>query len=308
VTSPEFAQPIPRRGYVWWYVDGLSEDGMRAFVIIAFIGSVFSPAYALARRHGNPDPLDYCAFNVVSYGPEGRRWAFTEWGARVSRSRDALRIGPNSLAWNDEGLTIRFDELTAPFGSRLRGVVRLRPSRVHDHEHTLEHDGQHTWRPITTLARLEVKLASPPLEWRGSGYFDTNRGAVPLEETFSEWSWSRSRLRGGATVLYDLSPRKEARRELCLRFDASGHSSHVQPPPIVVLPSTGWRIRRRTRADGGRGDVVKTLEDTPFYARSIIRTRLLGDDVLTLHESLSLDRFDRRWVQRLLPFRMRRTR
>jgi len=73
------------------------------------------------------------------------------------------------------------------------------------------------------------------------------------------------------------------------------------------LPATGWRIERETRSDDVRqAGVVRTLEDTPFYARSLVTSRLLGQRVVSMHESLSLDRFASRWVQTLLPFRMPR--
>jgi carotenoid 1,2-hydratase len=38
----------------------------------------------------------------------------------------------------------------------------------------------------------------------------------------------------------------------------------------------------------------------------MIATRLLGEPVNAMHESLSLDRFRKRWVQSLLRFRMPR--
>jgi carotenoid 1,2-hydratase len=38
----------------------------------------------------------------------------------------------------------------------------------------------------------------------------------------------------------------------------------------------------------------------------VLSQRLLGEDVIAVHESLSLDRFRSRWVQALLPFRMPR--
>jgi carotenoid 1,2-hydratase len=53
-------------------------------------------------------------------------------------------------------------------------------------------------------------------------------------------------------------------------------------------------------------EVTRTLEDTPFYARSLVRKRLLGSNALAVHESLDLDRFRQPWVQCLLPFRMPR--
>jgi len=52
--------------------------------------------------------------------------------------------------------------------------------------------------------------------------------------------------------------------------------------------------------------VVETLEDTPFYARSLLATRLLGTEAIAVHESLSMERFASGWVQRLLPFRIRK--
>jgi len=86
-----------------------------------------------------------------------------------------------------------------------------------------------------------------------------------------------------------------------------GSVADFEPPPRVPLSGTGWRIARATRCEaGGTARAVETLEDTPFYARSLVATRLLGEDVVAMHESLSLRRFDTRWVQALLPFRMPR--
>jgi carotenoid 1,2-hydratase len=52
--------------------------------------------------------------------------------------------------------------------------------------------------------------------------------------------------------------------------------------------------------------VRQTLEDAPFYSRSLLQTQLLGSPATAIHESLDLDRFASRWVQCLLPFRMPR--
>ena len=52
--------------------------------------------------------------------------------------------------------------------------------------------------------------------------------------------------------------------------------------------------------------VARTPEDTPFYVRSVGRTRVLGSKVLGMPESLDLRRFTRPWVQALLSLRMPR--
>ena len=51
-----FDEPVAPNGYAWWYVDALSDDGRHGLTVIAFIGSVFSPYYAWARRRGRADP------------------------------------------------------------------------------------------------------------------------------------------------------------------------------------------------------------------------------------------------------------
>ncbi|NBO88372.1 MAG: carotenoid 1,2-hydratase, partial [Betaproteobacteria bacterium] len=34
---------VPSGGYLWWYVDAMSDDGQFGLTLIAFVGSVFSP-------------------------------------------------------------------------------------------------------------------------------------------------------------------------------------------------------------------------------------------------------------------------
>jgi carotenoid 1,2-hydratase len=81
----------------------------------------------------------------------------------------------------------------------------------------------------------------------------------------------------------------------------------LDPPPVARLPDTRWRIRRETRADRGANVLIRqTLEDGPFYARSLLSTRIFGETAEAVHESLSLDRFATGWVRMLLPFRMPR--
>jgi carotenoid 1,2-hydratase len=225
----------------------------------------------------------------------------------VGRSDTTLRIGPSALVWNGATLTVRIDETTAPFPTRIKGVVKLHANYCNDRSWTLDPGGRHRWRPIAPLASVEVDLAQPNLRWTGSGYLDTNWGDSPLADAFVSWHWSRASLPGGRTaVLYETNARAGSTAPLFLQFGARGDVRQLPPPQPVDLQTTRWRVARQTRAERGEARVIRTLEDTPFYARSLLSTRLLDASVTAVHESLSLDRFASRWVQMLLPFRMPR--
>ena len=80
----------------------------------------------------------------------------------------------------------------------------------------------------------------------------------------------------------------------------------LTPPPTAALAPTRWRIERRVAVEPGHLPEAVVIEDTPFYARSIVTTSLLGQPVTAMHETLSLERFRAPWVQAMLPFRMPR--
>lgn len=269
------------------------------------MGSVFSPYYAWA---GRGDPLNHCAVNVALYGASGHRWAMTERGRRaVRREADTLVVGPSSARWEGDALVIRLAEVTCPWPSRLRGTVRLHPLLPTRHVEVLDAPGRHRWWPLAPLARVEVNLERPALRWSGHGYLDANAGEEPLEAGFVEWDWGRAAVGDEAVVHYDVHRRDEARHRLALRFRTDGRVEPLEPPPQVELRRTLWRVRRRVPCEAGhRPRVEQTLEDTPFYARSLVDTRLLGRPVRCMHESLLLDRFSAGWVRTLLPFRMPR--
>ena len=291
-------------GYAWWYVDALSDDGRSGLSVIAMIGNVFSPYYYWAGRR---DPENHCAVNVSLYGARAKRWSMTERGRGVLE-RDAanLRIGPSALAFERDRLTIDLDETAAPLPSRIRGRIVLHPAGINQRSYRLDGTGRHCWRPIAPCARVEVALQSPAQSWSGAGYFDTNAGDEPLEAGFSRWDWSRASLRQGAAVLYNVTRRDRTVAGLALRFSPSGDVEDFAAPANTPLPPTGWGIARATQADGRQAHVVKTLEDAPFYARSLLSTHLLGEPAMAMHESLSLDRFKAPWVKLLLPFKMPR--
>lgn len=274
--------------------------------MIAFIGSVFSPYYARARRRGDTDPVDYCAINAVLYGPRGKRWAMTE------RDRDALWrsdrhlcIGRSNVTDDGNELAIRIDETCVPIPFRLRGTIRLRPDILGGQDYHIDPAGRHVWRPVMPSARIEVVMSDPDLSWSGHGYFDHNRGAAPLEDDFARWSWARFPLNKGNAIVYDTVARKGQPVSLALRHTQDG-VERFEPPASVALPHTAWRVSRELRSDSADDTTARTLEDTPFYARSVVTARMLGERATGMHESLSLDRFASRWVQAMLPFRMPR--
>lgn len=89
-----------------------------------------------------------------------------------------------------------------------------------------------------------------------------------------------------------------------MRYDNSGGPTDFPPPPTATLPPTRWRVPRRISATAP--SIAKTLEDTPFYARSVVTANLLGHPVTAMHESLAMNQFTAPWVQAMLPFRMPR--
>jgi carotenoid 1,2-hydratase len=269
------------------------------------VGSVFSPYYAWAGRR---DPDNHCAINVALYGPGVERWSMTERG-RGALARDAasLAIGPSALSFDGAALTIDIAEIAVPLPRRLQGRVRLLPTALPERRFTLDAAGRHRWMPIAPTAHVEVDFSHPACRWRGHGYCDTNAGDEPLHRAFTSWDWSRADVATGTAVLYDMLARDGARASIAVRYDKAGRTEDFAPPPRIRLKDTLWRLSRQTQADPGQPVVIRrTLEDTPFYARSELTTHLLGETVSAMHESLSLDRLDTPIVRAMLPFRMPR--
>ena len=269
---------------------------------------MFSPYYAAARRRGRSDPENHCAINVALYGPERDHWAMTERGRQhVARTPDRFTVGPSSVSFEDDCYVVRVDEITTPWLRRLRGEIRLRAPVRFDTAWHLDAEGHHCWQPIAPSGELSVDFEAPDLHWAGSGYLDSNWGTEPLEDGFRGWHWSRAPVEDGAVLSYDAERRDGSLLDLGLRYDANGGIEVRDNAPDARLPTTGWRVPRRVRSHG-QPSVQHTAEDTPFYARSMIKGELDGAAVPMMQESLDLDRFASRWVQFLLPFRMPRRR
>lgn len=270
---------------------------------------MFSPYYAWSRRRGQGEAENFCALNVALYGGGKGRWAMTERGrSRVHRDAQQFSVGPSAMRRVGDALRVDIDEVTVPLPRRLRGSVWIRPEYALDRQVDLDVTGTHRWWPVAPRSRIEVCFERPGLSWDGWGYLDSNEGDGALEDTFTHWNWSRVLADEDALILYDSTTREQHRQRLALRIGRDGRMTEFTPPPDRPLPATRlWRMPRATQADAGHDVAVrKTLEDTPFYSRSVLETHLLGRPALGVHESLSLSRFTHPLVQAMLPFRMPR--
>jgi len=271
------------------------------------VGSVFSPYYAWARRSGAADPMNHCALNVALYSPGAGRWCMTERGSsHCQRDASHFVIGPSQLHWDGHALTIDIDEVGMPLPRRVRGRVKLYPERLFNFSTALEDSGRHRWGPIAPQARVQVDLDLPRQQWQGHAYLDSNEGDEPIERGFLHWDWSRGQLADGSTaVIYDIEPDDPSAHVLALRFMPDGRVLDFQAPMQKKLPRTAWGIGRRMRSDGPV-QVLQQLEDTPFYQRSVLKSRLLGEELISFHETLNVPRLVHPVVQAMLPWRMPR--
>ena len=285
----------------------MSDDGQHSITLIAFVGSVFSPYYAWARKRGRADPDNHCALNVAIYSKGRGRWAMTERGARhCARSARQFNIGPSQVRWDGDCMHIDINEVGMPLPHRIQGHIKVWPQQLFDFSTPLDAAGRHRWGPLAPSSRIEVNLQSPHLQWQGHAYLDSNEGDEPVDQGFHTWDWSRARMRDGSTLVhYDMQAPGQQDRLLSLRFTPKGVVESIATPPSQPLPKTGWRIARRMRsAQAVR--VHEQLEDTPFYQRALLQFEYAGEPMLAFHETLSVPRLVSPVVQAMLPWRMPR--
>ena len=269
--------------------------------------------YKRQLQHGGPgaDANNHACLNVALYSPGARRWTMTERGrASVRRELRSLAIGPSSLAWCGNALAIDIDEVANPLPRRVLGRVRVLPLGLSCFSAALDGAGRHRWGPIAPCARIEVDLHSPALRWQGHAYFDSNEGDEPIASPFARWDWLRAPLANGSTaVVYDVQQKHGAPdRVIATRLAPDGRAEAFDAPPRQALPASAWFVKRSVRSDAAGARLVRTLEDTPFYARSLLQSSLCGERVTAVHESLDIPRLDSAAVRMLLPFRMPRRR
>jgi carotenoid 1,2-hydratase len=112
---------------------------------------------------------------------------------------------------------------------------------------------------------------------------------------------------GSTAVIYDLQgkPGIQEDKLLALRFKPDGSIEKFTAPERQTINPTLWRIQRRMRSESSV-QVQEQLEDTPFYQRALLKSRLLGEEVQSFHETLFVPRLVSPVVQAMLPWRMPR--
>ncbi|MCY7315515.1 MAG: carotenoid 1,2-hydratase [Rubrivivax sp.] len=229
----------------------------------------------------------------------------------VQRRQHELVIGPSALQWDGQSLRLDLEEVGMPLPWRVRGQVRVWPQALSRFATPLDVDGRHHWGPIAPCARIEVDLQQPSLRWQGHAYLDSNEGDEPIARPFRCWDWSRAALRDGSTaVIYDVRNKTGPDRVIAQRFKPDGSNEPFEAPPRQVLRKSNWGISRtmRSAADAAPAEIEQTLEDTPFYARSVLGSSMLGERVQSVHETLDVPRLVARSTRFMLPWRMPRVR
>jgi carotenoid 1,2-hydratase len=281
--------------------------------VIAFIGSVFSPYY---HWSGRTEPENHVAFNVALYCPDGNSWAMTERGrASLDRSAARLQVGKSSLTLEAGALHIDFDEVFLPWPGqrllpkRMRGQMVLAPRFSSEHLFALDSEARHHWSPIMPSARVEVTGdAFAGGGWSGEGYHDSNWGGRPIERDFIGWDWARGAAPdGGAVLAYDALLAGGGRKRLGLRFSGDGGVLPFDLPERQILPRGFWGVGGGLASVSGFAPrLVRRLEDSPFYRRSLVETCLDGETITMMHETLDCRRLAMPLVRLMLPFRMPR--
>ena len=225
--------------------------------------------------------------------------------AALHQSKDTLAIGPSRMHWTGRELVIDVDEVSSPpLISAVKGRITLTPAAVTGVEQALH--PRHQWRPFAPIARIDVDLTQGH-RWQGHGYFDANFGTTALERDFDFWTWGRFPMEDRALCLYDATWRDGTQRDFALEVTPSGEAREVTAPPRTPFARTAWRVRRETRADAGvTPRQVLPMLDAPFYSRSLVETRLMGEVTQGVHEALDLTRFRNPLVKPMLAFRVPR--
>jgi carotenoid 1,2-hydratase len=241
----------------------------------------------------------------------------TERGkASLMRGAHLLKIGASSMEIHPGKLLIHFDEMALPWPGqrllpqRITGDIEISADSESDAAFALDPGRAHVWSPRLPQARAVVRShAFPGGGWAGHAYHDVNFGSRPVEHDFMGWDWARGvdEESGETVVLYDAELLHGGRRRLALRFGDDGAPSAFDMPSTKRLPRGFWGVGGAIACDeAGKPEIVRRLEDSPFYRRSLVNTRISGHPLTMVHETLDCRRLANPLVRMMLPFRMPR--
>ena len=189
----------------------------------------------------------------------------------------------------------------------MRGRVRVHPQALVGEAFALDQPAAINGGPSRRARASKSRCAIP--RWRGAATDISirTRGPNRSKPGSRDWDWSRAHRARDTAILYDGARRDGSTFGLALRIDAAGpgyaRRAAARRTTAAHAVAHGASDARGRRHGAG---VARTFEDSPFYARAAIATRLFGEQAIAVHETLSLDRFARPWVKWMLPFRMPR--
>jgi carotenoid 1,2-hydratase len=106
---------------------------------------------------------------------------------------------------------------------------------------------------------------------------------------------------------YDAVRADGSKLELGVEVAGDGTVREITPPPLTPMARTLWALRRESRADAGtKPRQVMAMLDAPFYSRSLVQTRIGGEDSTGVHEALDLRRFASPLLKPMLALRVPR--
>ena len=167
--APRFDQPVAPGGYLWWYVDALSDDGRHGLTHHRLRRQRLLALLRLGprarRRAGRPrEPL------LPERGAVRRRRApLDDDRARPAPCRAQRSATSPSARASCTGTAqcaaIDIDEVGMPLPQRVRGRVRVWPQGLSRFVTPLDDGGRHRWGPIAPVRahRGRLRPAGPAL-------------------------------------------------------------------------------------------------------------------------------------------------
>ena len=289
----------------------LSDDGRHGLTVIAFVGSVFSPYYALVRPRRPAEPLrrqrgalrPARSLGDDRAGPRRRR----------PLREPVFAVGPSSLDWDGQALTIpgRRDR-----GSAAGAAARHDPAGA-DRAHGAQLRRSTPPGAATTGGRSLRRGACPcgwkrpDLAWDGTATLTPTRGArirwrpgfADLDLVAGAPAGGPGPRPGGGDPLRAAAARRQRPRTRAPGSTGRAGSTHSIRHRRRSCPATFWRVPRTTPVDwccpGGR----RPWRIAPFYARSVVEQRLFGQTVAAgcAREPDRSTGSPPRWVKLLLP-------